>query len=158
MIRDGLDRQSTIGQKRRFQRKAMRDGGRGDGDEIHYRDVDDGEEEELRSDEEMSAEEPLDETDDAKDGLAEADDDRTRIRTERLQQGRHKRRPTDYGEGDTQNSEQEDDNEEQDDEEDVDNKYHGCNQHDNRVVSCIWIVYHSILDSCVSVYNARKTR
>lgn len=134
MIRDGLDRQSTIGQKRRFQRKAMRDGGRGDGDEIHYRDVDDGEEEELRSDEEMSAEEPLDETDDAKDGLAEADDDGTRIRTERLQQGRHKRRPTDYGEGDTQNSEQEDDNEEQDDEEDVDNKYHGCNQHDNRVV------------------------
>ncbi|OQR79484.1 hypothetical protein BIW11_05702 [Tropilaelaps mercedesae] len=127
-IRDGLDRQSTIGQKRRLQRKAQRDGGRNEPGEP--RDVEDMEEEELRSDEEMSGEEPMDDIDDSK-GVDGREINRT---IDRLQ-GRHKRRRmTDDGVEETPLSEQEEDNEEQQDEEDIDNKYHGCNQHDDRLV------------------------
>lgn len=131
MIRDGLDRQSTIGQKRRLQRKAMRDGGRGDGDEAQDQDVDqDVEEEEIRSgdDEELSADEAMDETKD------EADCDNSRSRLDKTG-GIRRRRFTDDGEEEAHNSEHEDDNEDHDDErEDVDNKFHGCNHHDDRVV------------------------
>lgn len=133
-IRDGLDQQSTIGQKRRLQRKAKRSGGRADSNGPRDRDVDDVEEEEIRSgdDEELSADEGMDEAKDNNDDDADGDNSRSKI--DKRDHSRQ-RRSTDEGEKEALNSKQEEENDEHDDDkDDVDNKYHGCKRHVDRVV------------------------